>query len=550
MKLKKIYIYGFKSFADKTEIEVKDGITAVIGPNGSGKSNIVDAIRWVLGEQSIKSLRGNKSQDIIFSGTQYRKSLGFAEVSIIFDNTDGEIPIDFDEIKVTRKLYRDGESGYYINGEQARLKTIQELFMDTGIGKDGYSIIGQGRIDEILSDNSEERRKVFEEATGIVKYRERRKESIKNIENTNQNLMRVNDIISEIEERIFDLEKRAEKAQKYIKLFDEKKKIEFKLFKETMTVLSDRKKEVSKEVKELENIISEYRKQISEFDKNKEKIEEEIEEIDKKAEKMYQDLGNINNSLQEKEKEIKIFEEKIKNNQEILEIDSKLENIKIEKETREKKLEGFKNGKKDFVEKLKSLEKELEGYKNKNQNFVNLERELLEKITEKEEEIFEKDNEISEEELKYTKLKEKIITYEDIKKGYIKEKDNIAFEIEDRNKIFIQENNNTLKKIEEKEKENSKFSKEKTELEEKEKEKNYVLNNLNSLKTKLDILKELEKEKEGLSYSVKKILEEKEKNTYFGKKVDNILANVISTDEKYILALETALRIYNAKYNC
>ena len=550
MKLKKIYIYGFKSFADKTEIEVKDGITAVIGPNGSGKSNIVDAIRWVLGEQSIKSLRGNKSQDIIFSGTQYRKSLGFAEVSIIFDNTDGEIPIDFDEIKVTRKLYRDGESGYYINGEQARLKTIQELFMDTGIGKDGYSIIGQGRIDEILSDNSEERRKVFEEATGIVKYRERRKESIKNIENTNQNLMRVNDIISEIEERIFDLEKRAEKAQKYIKLFDEKKKIEFKLFKETMTVLSDRKKEASKEVKELENIIAEYRKQISEFDKNKEKIEEEIEEIDKKAEKMYQDLGNINNSLQEKEKEIKIFEEKIKNNQEILKIDSKLENIKIEKETREKKLEGFKNGKKDFVEKLKLLEKELEGYKNKNQNFVNLERELLEKITEKEEKIFEKDNEISEEELKYTKLKEKIITYEDIKKGYIKEKDNIAFEIEDRNKIFIQENNNTLKKIEEKEKESSKFSKEKIELEEKEKEKNYVLNNLNSLKTKLDILKELEKEKEGLSYSVKKILEEKEKNTYFGKKVDNILANVISTDEKYILALETALRIYNAKYNC
>ena len=544
MKLKKIYIYGFKSFADKTEIEVKDGITAVIGPNGSGKSNIVDAIRWVLGEQSIKSLRGNKSQDIIFSGTQYRKSLGFAEVSIIFDNTDGEIPIDFDEIKVTRKLYRDGESGYYINGEQARLKTIQELFMDTGIGKDGYSIIGQGRIDEILSDNSEERRKVFEEATGIVKYRERRKESIKNIENTNQNLMRVNDIISEIEERIFDLEKRAEKAQKYIKLFDEKKKIEFKLFKETMTALSDRKKEVSKEVKELEGIISEYRKQISEFEINKEKIEEEIEEIDKKAEKMYQDLGNINNSLQEKEKEIKIFEEKIKNNQEnirknnqeILEIDSKLENIKIEKETREKKLEGFKNGKNDFVDKLKSLEKELEGYKNK--------------IAKKEEKIFEKDNEISEEELKYTKLKEKIITYEDIKKGYIKEKDNIAFDIEDRNKIFIQENNNTLKKIEEKEKESFKFSKEKTELEEKEKEKNYVLNNLNSLKTKLDILKELEKEKEGLSYSVKKILEEKEKNTYFGKKVDNILANVISTDEKYILALETALRIYNAKYNC
>ena len=214
MYLKRLELQGFKSFADKTILEFMPGITSVIGPNGSGKSNIADAIRWILGEQSMKSLRGSKSMDVIFAGTQNRKSLGFAEASLVFDNTDGSLPIEYTEVIVTRKLYRSGETGYYINKTPCRLKDVLELFMDTGIGKDGYSIIGQGKIDEILSNKSEDRRHIFEEAAGIVKYRTRKAESEKKLEHTKLNLLRINDILAEIETNIEPLKAQSEKAKK------------------------------------------------------------------------------------------------------------------------------------------------------------------------------------------------------------------------------------------------------------------------------------------------------------------------------------------------
>ena len=230
MYLKRLELQGFKSFADRTVLEFKPGITAVIGPNGSGKSNISDAIRWVLGEQSMKSLRGAKSEDIIFAGTQSRKSLGFAEVSMVIDNEDGGLPIEYSEVTVTRKLYRTGESGYFINKVPCRLKDVLELFMDTGIGKDGYSIIGQGKVDEILSNKSEDRRHIFEEAAGIVKYRARREESEKKLEQTKINLIRINDILAEIESNLEPLKLQAEKAKKFLDLREELKNIEIGLF--------------------------------------------------------------------------------------------------------------------------------------------------------------------------------------------------------------------------------------------------------------------------------------------------------------------------------
>ena len=223
MYLKRLELQGFKSFADKTVLEFMPGITTVIGPNGSGKSNISDSIRWVLGEQSMKSLRGSKSEDIIFAGTQNRKSLGFAEASIVIDNTDGKLPIEYSEVTVTRRIYRNGESGYYINKTPCRLKDVLELFMDTGIGKDGYSIIGQGKIDEILSNKSEDRRAIFEEAAGIVKYRVRKAESEKKLEQTKLNLLRINDILAEIEANIEPLKKQSEKAKKFLDLREELK---------------------------------------------------------------------------------------------------------------------------------------------------------------------------------------------------------------------------------------------------------------------------------------------------------------------------------------
>ena len=197
MYLKSIEIHGFKSFANKINFEFHNGITAIVGPNGSGKSNVGDAVRWVLGEQSAKQLRGGNMQDVIFSGTELRRPLGFASVAITLDNSDHKLDIDFEEVTVTRRLYRSGESEYLLNGSQCRLKDINELFYDTGIGKEGYSIIGQGQIDKILSGKPEERRELFDEAAGIVKFKRRKATALKKLADEQQNLVRVNDILSE-----------------------------------------------------------------------------------------------------------------------------------------------------------------------------------------------------------------------------------------------------------------------------------------------------------------------------------------------------------------
>lgn len=230
MYFKSITLQGFKSFADKTVLDFKGGVTAIVGPNGSGKSNISDAIRWVMGEMSAKSLRGSKMEDVIFCGSEKRKPLGFAEVTITMDNSDKSLKLDFDEVSVTRRVYRSGESEYYINKAACRLKDIHELFMDTGLGRDGYSIIGQGKIDAILSAKSDERRHVFDEAAGISKFRYRKIEAERKLETANDNLLRANDIISELESQIEPLKEQAAKAKEYLELRELLKKNEINLW--------------------------------------------------------------------------------------------------------------------------------------------------------------------------------------------------------------------------------------------------------------------------------------------------------------------------------
>lgn len=230
MYLKRLDLQGFKSFPEKVKLEFNPGVTAVVGPNGSGKSNVSDAVRWVLGEQRAKNLRGDKMEDIIFAGTENRKPLGFAEVSILIDNQDGRLPLEYSEVQVTRRVFRSGESEYHINGTACRLKDIQELFMDTGVGREGYSIIGQGRIDEILSAKGEERRRIFEEATGIVKYKTRKNEAIHKLEKEQQNLLRVDDIISELEGQVGPLEQQSAKAKEYLRLREHLKQAETAAF--------------------------------------------------------------------------------------------------------------------------------------------------------------------------------------------------------------------------------------------------------------------------------------------------------------------------------
>jgi len=251
--LKKLIIHGFKSFADHVEISFEDGITGVVGPNGCGKSNISDAVRWVLGEQSAKSLRGAKMEDVIFNGTEARRRLSYCEVTLIFENEDHALPIDFAEVSVTRRVYRSGEGEYKINGTACRLRDIVDLFRDTGIGKDGYSLIGQGRIDEILSAKSEDRRQVFEEAAGIVKYKARKLDAQRRIQHTQENLNRVEDILSELEDRVGPLKEQSEQAREYLSLRDELKGLDLNIF----LVRTERYEARIKELKESVQVLGE-----------------------------------------------------------------------------------------------------------------------------------------------------------------------------------------------------------------------------------------------------------------------------------------------------
>ena len=238
MYLKSLEVQGFKSFPDKTLIRFGDDITAIVGPNGSGKSNISDAILWVMGEQSSKTLRGAKMEDVIFGGTQKRAAVGFAEATLTLDNTDRALPYDSDEVMITRRYYRSGDSEYYINRQSARLKDINELLMDTGLGREGYSNIGQGRIDEILSLKSGDRREIFEEAAGISKYRHRKEETERKLERTEDNLMRIGDKVSELELQVEPLRQQSEKAKKYLELKEELQGVEVAVWLDTLDKLS------------------------------------------------------------------------------------------------------------------------------------------------------------------------------------------------------------------------------------------------------------------------------------------------------------------------
>ena len=367
MYLKRLEMQGFKSFADKTTLEFMPGITSVIGPNGSGKSNIVDCIKWILGEQSMKELRGGKSSDIIFAGTQTRKSLGYAEASLIFDNTDGALPIEYTEVTVTRKIYRSGETGYFINKTPCRLKDVVELFMDTGIGKDGYSIIGQGKIDQILSNKSEDRRNVFEEAAGIVKYKTRKEESEKKLERTKLNLLRINDILTEIEGNLEPLKHQSDKARKYLDLKQELKNIEVGLFVYNIEKYKSDLQKVSEDIDIITSNCNLEEGKLEKIKILKDELKESIDEITNKIESM-QNIGFESQKKQEQiNSDINVFKSKIENNEQnekrfLEEIDDLKKKIQTSEEEMNNKLDkknSLKQNKEKFEKELKEKQDEL-----------------------------------------------------------------------------------------------------------------------------------------------------------------------------------------------
>lgn len=311
MYLKSIEVHGFKSFANKIVLEFHDGITGIVGPNGSGKSNVADAVRWVLGEQSAKQLRGAKMEDIIFAGTQTRKPLGYAYVALTMDNSDHKLPIEYDEVTIARRVYRSGESEYLINGNTCRLKDVYELFMDTGVGKEGYSIIGQGQIDKILSGKPEDRRELFDEAAGIVKFKKRKYTAEKNLEEEKLNLSRISDIIKEIEKQLAPLEKQSAVAKVYLKLKEELKSLDVNQFLKEYEKIRIAKDQLEEK---LTISSSDLDKAKGEYENTKEeyiRLEHQLEECDKVIE---EDKNNYSDLKLEKEKaegEIKLLKEQI-----------------------------------------------------------------------------------------------------------------------------------------------------------------------------------------------------------------------------------------------
>ena len=549
MYLKRIEMQGFKSFADKTVLEFKPGITTVIGPNGSGKSNISDAIRWVLGEQSMKSLRGAKSEDIIFAGTQARKSLGFAEVSIVIDNNDNKLPIEYSEVTVTRKIYRSGETGYFINKVPCRLKDILELFMDTGIGKDGYSIIGQGKIDEILSNKSEDRRHIFEEAAGIVKYRTRKQESEKKLEQTKLNLLRINDILAEIEANIEPLKLQSDKAKQFLDLREELKSIEVGLFIYNINTYKEKLEQLVKD----EDIITSQKEaedsKMEALQASKEKLRQVVDDITAQIENM-QNIGfESSNKIEKINSEIGISNERIQNNSankqrlesEILEVKNRIEELKEEQKQKLEKKTNLTSNKEKFEKELAEKETEL--------------AELSKKLSAKELEIegkkqivqdnidkkYELAAEINTQDVNYENLEKRKKQLKNEIDSVISELDSTRYGKNEISKGFydIESKRNTA--VEKLEKSVQAKEQNMQKLKQYEEEISKLTYTQRMKQARHQFLIETEKEKEGYNKTVKSLLVACDKDSSLNKGIHGVLANLISVEKEYETAIEMCL---------
>jgi len=549
MYLKRLEVQGFKSFADKTKLEFMPGITSVIGPNGSGKSNISDAIRWVLGEQSMKSLRGAKSEDIIFAGTQNRKSLGFAEASIVIDNTDGKLPIEFSEVTVTRRIYRNGESGYFINKTPCRLKDVLELFMDTGIGKDGYSIIGQGKIDEILSNKSEDRRHIFEEASGIVKYRTRKAESEKKLEQTKLNLLRINDIVSEIEANIDGLKNQSEKAKKYLDLREELKSIEIGLFIHNINSYKEKLEEILKDIDIIQNQGSKEEENLVNLQEQKESLKKELDDIVNKIEEIQNLSFENSNNIEKVNSEISVNKERITNNKE--NFDRYLEDIQAltirnkeldeEKNTRLHKKENLSANKEKFEKELEEKEKELTEISQK-LSTEELQIEDKKKKVEKNTDLrYEKREQINTCEINYENYSKREKTLKNEITETISELDQKRLVKNDINKEFLTIENKKKNSIQRLDEISALRDENSRKIQEFQKIDNSLLEEYRIKTSKLKFLQDMEREKEGYSRSVKSLLLQCEKDSNLNKGVHGVLANLITVDKQYEVAIEMVL---------
>ncbi len=549
MLLKSVEMQGFKSFADKIYLDFNPGITAIVGPNGSGKSNISDAIRWVMGEQSIKTLRGSKMEDVIFSGTQSRKPMGFAEVSLILDNKEGFFPLDYEEITVTRRVYRSGEGEYFINRVGCRLKDIHELFMDTGLGREGYSIIGQGKIDEILSNKSEDRRQIFEEAAGITKYKYRKNEAERKLSHTTENLTRIKDIMTELENQIAPLFEQSEKAKKYLKLRDELKTIEINLsvvkidrLKGELEALTESLAQTDGEIDKIRLDVEKNEKIVNEIYENIANWDAEMEECRESERSILGSIGDSNSRISVLLADIGHYEENIAKIDEIINAyiiqaqntQNRLATLEEELEKLEEKAREIRTQKANQEQQIEKINKASE---TKNS--------LLEEIKA---EIIETSAEISRE-------NERCSNAEILKQNFAQRKEAAQRELTEKSADYEKLCQNT-KQLEASLKE-SRESLEKlerdrdylaSEIESRRSKRQELLSisdeinsQLNKAISKKNVLEEMEKSFEGFAGSVKAVMNQAKSGRLSGLRIYGPFARLVKVKEKYATAIDTAL---------
>lgn len=547
MYLKRLELKGFKSFPNKTDIIFKEGVTAIVGPNGSGKSNVSDAVRWVLGEQSIKSLRGEKLEDVIFAGADKQKPMNFCEVALTIDNSDNKLNVDYSEVTIKRRAYRNGESQFYLNNKSCRLKDIKEILLDTGIGKDGYSIIEQGKVDEILSNNPVNRRKVFDEACGISKYRYKKNESERNLKNTKENLARINDIYVEIENQIKPLYNQQVKARKYLDLSEQLKKIEVNNYIREIQKIENQLKEINSQyealIKELDNID----KSKIDFEESSKEINTQIEEVDKSIEKASEYINSIKSVIDKKDYEINLLNQsrensskKIQRNIEELEKINKsskenkenLGKLYKEKENNEKNINELKSQLNIFIEKneinknkIGTLNEKIETLKDDIIELLNEKQDVSNKLTtlNANKDNIDQRNESIESEIKEIndKVKEKEVLLEDLKEKINNKKEKLN--------DFKEKINNYYERLNSLKEENHNLS-------------NKMQNNNYSLKeytSKLNVYIDMENHYEGFNRGVKEVLKNKNLKGIYGA-----LGQVVTVEGKYEKAIEAALGAY------
>ena len=545
MYLKSIEINGFKSFANKIVFEFPQGITGIVGPNGSGKSNIGDAVRWVLGEQSARQLRGSKMEDVIFSGTQSRRPMGFAYVAITFENANRIIPLDYEEVTVARRVYRSGESEYLINGSSCRRRDIVELFYDTGIGKEGYSIIGQGQVEKILSGKIEDSRELFDEAAGIAKYKKNRTVTEKSLEQERQNLERVTDILAELEKQVGPLEKQSAKAKEYLKLRDEEKDIDIHLFLYDYERLKKEQEENERQYKIVSGDLEDTRKTYEKIKEKNGKLQDQTQAVTESLETKESEKEELRRKKETKDNEILLLSHKVESNtllfthyeelekQSDEEKDTKTAEIEVlKKETVQKKQE-ISDGQKKLEEleesiltrrkEQESCEKKISGENDRLFSIMNTSSDTKEKLSRyaaMEEQLEIRNAEYNS---RYISFNSELKEYNETAEELLKQQD-AAKEAFEKQENLYQE----LEKREE-------------HLQEKEQKYQDEMGNLNQeylrTKSRYETLMNITERYDGYNQSIRRIMEQKNANPG----IIGVVADILALPEKYETAIEIAL---------